>query len=84
MTQRPSRRSLPSRVRRALLRAPLAAPTALSLVGLSADAAACPYCSLSQGVETLAYILGFLLIPYVIVLGTWWWMKRVLASEQEA
>ncbi|MFT7463333.1 MAG: hypothetical protein ACI9EF_001677 [Pseudohongiellaceae bacterium] len=50
---------------------------------LSPAAAACPYCSLSQGADTLVYILAFLVIPYVIVGGTWLWVKRLMASEVE-
>lgn len=60
------------------------AVTALGAVAtFSADAAACPYCALSQGTETLIYITAFLVIPYVVVTGVMFWMKRVLASEHE-
>ena len=55
-----------------------------AVAAFAPGAAACPYCSLSQGLDTLAYIMGFLIIPYVIVSGTWLWMRRVLASEHEA
>lgn len=57
------------------------AGTALALTLLAAPAAACPYCSLSQGADTLVYVMAFLAIPYAIVAGTWWWMKRVLAQD---
>jgi len=56
----------------------------IAVAALSPAAAACPYCSLSQGADTLVYILAFLAIPYVIVGGTWIWMKRLLATESEA
>ena len=62
-----------------------AAWTVAAVLGLLVrDAAACPYCSLSQGADTLVYIASFLIIPYVVVTFTWWWMKRILASEHEA
>ena len=51
------------------------------MAALAAPAAACPSCALSQGVDTLIYILGFLVIPYAVVTGTYLWMRRVLASE---
>ncbi len=53
------------------------------LSGLAPAAAACPYCSLSQGADTLVYIAAFVLLPYVIVSGVWVWLKRLLASENE-
>ena len=55
----------------------------LALAALAAPAAACPTCSLAQGVDTLLYIIGFMLVPYLLVSGTWWWMKRILAAEAE-
>jgi hypothetical protein len=67
---------------RRLLRS-LAGP-AVAIGVLAAPAAACPYCALSQGTDTLIYIMAFLGIPYVIVFGTWRWMKHVLAQEQLA
>ena len=60
------------------------ATAAGALVAFSAPAVACPYCSLSQGAETLVFIAAFLLIPYVIVTAVMFWMRRVLASEHEA
>jgi sorbitol-specific phosphotransferase system component IIC len=54
-----------------------------AIVAFSAPAAACPYCALSQGIETLAYVLGFLAIPYLIVTGVWFWMRRVIATEHD-
>jgi len=54
-----------------------------ALVAFSAPAAACPYCALSQGAETLVYIGAFLGIPYVVVTAVMLWMRRVLASEHE-
>jgi hypothetical protein len=72
MSRRPPSR--PNRLTR------LAAPAA-ALALLAAPASACPYCSLSQGTDTLVYVLAFLTIPYVIVYGTWRWMKHVLHQE---
>lgn len=63
------------------LRLALLSLFALLVLGPRADA--CPYCALSQGSDTLIYILMFLVIPYVIVTGVWFWMKRVIASEHE-
>ena len=34
------------------------------------------------GVDTLVFILAFLVVPYVIVSGTWIWIRRILKSEQ--
>ncbi len=55
----------------------------LALTALAAPAAACPSCSVSQGLDTFLYILGFMLIPYVLFGGTWIWIKRILAAEGE-
>lgn len=62
------------------LRTPLLALAAL--LAFSPVASACPYCSLSQGTDTLIFILFFLGIPYLVVTGVWFWMKRVLAAER--
>jgi hypothetical protein len=67
-----------SNLRRRLTR--LVAPVA-ALALMAAPVSACPYCSLSQGTDTLVYVLAFLTIPYVIVYGTWRWMKHVLNQE---
>ena len=56
--------------------------SALALAVLAAPAAACPYCAISQSGDTLIYIAAFLVIPYVLVSGTWLWMRRILAVEQ--
>lgn len=64
------------------LRVQRAALTFGALCAFAPGAAACPSCGAAgQGLETLVWILGFLVIPYVIVSGVWFWMKRVLASE---
>ena len=63
------------------LRFPLLVLVALLALQPSADA--CPYCALSQGTDTLIFILCFLLIPYAVVSGVYFWMKRVLATEQD-
>ena len=61
-----------------------AALTLGALCAFSPGAAACPSCGVAgQGLETLVWILGFLIIPYIIVSAVWWWMKRVIASEHE-
>ena len=54
-----------------------------ALLVLAAPAAACPYCSLSQSADTLAYIGGFLITPYLVVTATLACMRRILRSEQE-
>jgi hypothetical protein len=59
-----------------------AARAALVLALLAAPAAACPYCSLSQDVDTLAYIAAFLVVPYVIVTGTLFAVRRILRAER--
>lgn len=56
-----------------------------AMCALAPSAAACPTCGVAgSGIETLAAVMGFLLIPYVIVSGVWFWMKRVIATESEA
>jgi len=64
-------------------RAAKLAAAAGAVAGLAPVAAACPYCALSQGVDTLVFIAAFLLLPYVIVTGVWVWIKRLLASEHD-
>lgn len=53
-----------------------------ALVALAVPASACPSCSVGQGFETLAYVLGFLLIPYGVVMGVLFWMRRLHAEER--
>lgn len=48
---------------------------------LSAPAAACPSCSLGQGLDTLGIIMAFMLIPYIVVSCVWMWMRRLMNSE---
>ena len=48
---------------------------------LAAPASACPSCSLGQGLDTLMIILGFMVVPYVVVSCVWLWMRRLLNSE---
>jgi hypothetical protein len=65
-------------------RTPAIAAAALgALPGLSAPAAACPYCSLSQGADTLLYIAAFITVPYVIVTCVLFWIRRILRAEQD-
>ena len=63
--------------------APRAAAVLGALVGLSASAAACPFCALSQSADTLIYVGALMLVPYVVVSGVVLWMRRILASERE-
>lgn len=63
--------------------APRLAATLGAVVGLSAAASACPYCALSQNVDTLVYVGLLMLVPYVLVSGVVLWMRRVLARERE-
>jgi len=53
-----------------------------ALAALAVPASACPSCSVGQGLETLAYVLGFLLIPYGVVTGVLFWMRRLHAEER--
>lgn len=55
---------------------------ASAVAALAAPAWACPSCALSQGVDTLIFILAFLVVPYLIVSGTWIWIRRILKSEE--
>jgi sorbitol-specific phosphotransferase system component IIC len=59
-----------------------AVTTVGALFAMAAPAAACPYCAVSQGADTLLYIAGFLAIPYAVVSVVWFFMRRILASEQ--
>ena len=52
-----------------------------AFVVLAAPAAACPSCSLGQGLDTLLIILAFMVVPYVVVSCTWLWMRRLMNSE---
>ena len=72
------------RAARTIARAlPRLAASAGALVAFAAPAWACPYCAVSQSNDTLIYILAFILVPYVIVSGVLFWMRRILRSEQE-
>jgi hypothetical protein len=62
---------------------PRGAAASGALLGLAASASACPYCSLSQSADTLLYIAGFILVPYVIVSGVLIWIRRILRAEQD-
>jgi len=54
-----------------------------ALAALSAPAAACPYCSLSQGADTLLYIAAFILVPYVVATCVVLWIRRILRAEHD-
>ena len=56
--------------------------SALALAALAVPAAACPYCSIAQGGDTLKYIACFLVAPYLIVSGTWMFIRHILKSEE--
>jgi len=72
------------RAARTIARAlPRLAASAGALVAFAAPAWACPYCAVGQDTDTLIYILAFILIPYVIVSGVLFWMRRLFRSEQE-
>ena len=73
----------PTATRSTATRVAITLATVGAVAGLAPSAAACPYCSLSQDTDTLIFIAGFLIIPYVVVMGIWWWIKRVIASEQQ-
>jgi hypothetical protein len=64
-------------------RAATAVRALAALAALAAPAAACPYCALSQSADTLAFIGGFLITPYLVVTATIACMRRILRSEQE-
>jgi hypothetical protein len=53
-----------------------------AVAALASSASACPSCSVGQGLETLGYVLGFLLIPYAVVMGVLYWMRRLYAEER--
>lgn len=55
--------------------------SALALAALAAPAAACPYCSIAQGGDTLFYIGCFLVAPYAIVSTTWLVIRHILKAE---
>jgi hypothetical protein len=72
-----------ARAARMATAAPRAAAVLGALAGLSASAAACPFCALSQSADTLIYVGALMLVPYLVVSGVVFWMRRVLSSERE-
>jgi len=70
------------RAPRALTLASRALLGAGAIAALATSAQACPSCSVGQGLETLVYVLGFLGIPYLIVSGVLFWMRRVTSQER--
>jgi hypothetical protein len=54
-----------------------------AVLALAGRASACPYCSLSQSADTLLYIAGFLLVPYLVVSAVLFWIRRILRAEQD-
>lgn len=59
-----------------------AVATGGATLALAASASACPTCSVGQGLETLIYVLGFLGIPYVVVSGVLYWMRKLMMQER--
>ena len=55
-----------------------AAALLLVLVALAPTASACPTCPVGGGIETVAYVVGFLSFPYLIVMGVLYWVRKVL------
>ena len=55
-----------------------AAAMLVVLVALAPMASACPTCPVGGGIETLAYVVGFLGFPYLIVMGVLFWVRKVL------
>jgi hypothetical protein len=53
-----------------------------AVAALAIPASACPSCSTGQGLETLLYVLGFLAIPYLVVSGVLFWMRRLMNQER--
>ena len=52
------------------------------VAALAPAATACPSCSVGQGLETLAYILAFMAIPYLVVSGVLYWVRKVISQER--
>ncbi len=61
---------------------PRIAATIGAVAALAASASACPSCSTGQGMETLLYVLGFLTIPYMVVSGVLFSMRRLFNQER--
>ena len=55
-----------------------------AIAATASSASACPTCSVGQGLETLALVVGFLLVPYIVVSGVLFWMRRLLNQERGA
>lgn len=53
-----------------------------AVVAMASSASACPSCSTGQGLETLIYVLCFLTIPYVVVSGVMFWMRKLFNQER--
>jgi hypothetical protein len=60
----------------------IAAAALGAIAGLTPLASACPSCSVGQGLETLAYILAFMAIPYLVVSGVLYWVRKVISEER--
>ena len=63
-------------------RLPTLVAAAGAVLALAPAASACPSCSVGHGLETLAYVMAFMAIPYVVVSGVLYWVKKVLAQER--
>jgi hypothetical protein len=52
------------------------------LLILAVPASACPTCSVGQAIETLALIMAFMTIPYVIAVSVWFAVRHLIATEE--
>lgn len=72
-----------ARVLRVLEVAPRAALLLGALLAAAPRARACPSCAVGQGFETLGYVLAFMGVPYLVVMGTVVAMRHALREERE-
>jgi len=63
-------------------RLPMLVAAAGAVLALAPAASACPSCSVGQGLETLAYVMAFMAIPYIVVSGVLYWVRKLLAEER--
>jgi hypothetical protein len=53
-----------------------------AVAALATSATACPSCSTGQGLETLIYVLCFLITPYIVVSGVMFSVRRLFNQER--
>ncbi|MFT7669510.1 MAG: hypothetical protein ACI8X5_002213 [Planctomycetota bacterium] len=53
-----------------------------AVAALAGSASACPTCSVGAGWETLAYVLAFLAVPYLVVTGVLFWIRKLTSFER--